>query len=70
MVEQAARPASVRLSRAVYRVLASQARAVGDRPQTYSVGLLTEDRARSAPRAGWPGIPPACLVIDASVVIN
>lgn len=47
ILEQSARPASARLSRAEYRVLADQVRTVlGDRPQEASDGLLAEDRAR------------------------
>jgi plasmid stability protein len=47
ILEQAARPASARLSRAAYRALANQVRAaLGDRPQDDSAALLAEDRAR------------------------
>jgi plasmid stability protein len=47
VLEQAARPASARLSRAVYRALADQVRAsIGDKPQADSAALLAEDRVR------------------------
>ncbi len=47
LLEQAAQPASARLSRAAYRALADQIRAsLGTRPQTDSATLLAEDRAR------------------------
>ena len=47
IVEEAARPASARLSRAEYRSLADQLRAaVGDQPQADSAAILAEDRAR------------------------
>jgi plasmid stability protein len=47
ILEQAARPSQVPLSRAEYRALADQVRAaLGDRPQGDSTDLLAEDRAR------------------------
>jgi len=47
ILEQSARPASARLSRAAYRALADEVRAtLGDRPQADSAALLAEDRAR------------------------
>jgi plasmid stability protein len=47
ILEQAARPASPRISRAEYRALADEIRAaIGDRPQADSAALLAEDRAR------------------------
>jgi antitoxin FitA len=47
ILEQAARPATTRISRAEYRALADQVRAdIGDRPQADSAALLAEDRAR------------------------
>ena len=47
ILEQAVQPATTRLSRAAYRALADQVRTtLGDRPQTDSVTLLAEDRAR------------------------
>jgi plasmid stability protein len=47
ILEQSARSASARLSRATYRALADQVRAaLGDRPQADSATLLAEDRAR------------------------
>ena len=47
ILEEAAHPASGRLSRAAYRTLLDGVRAaVGDRPQADSAMLLAEDRAR------------------------
>jgi antitoxin FitA len=47
ILEQAARPAPARITRAEYRALADQIRAeIGDRPQADSAALLAEDRAR------------------------
>lgn len=47
ILEQAVQPAATRLSRAACRALADQIRTtLGDRPQTDSVTLLAEDRAR------------------------
>lgn len=47
ILEQAARPATLRPARAEYRVLADRVRsALGDRPQADSAALLAEDRAR------------------------
>jgi len=47
ILEDAARPASGRISRAAYRALADQIRAaLGERPQADSASLLAEDRAR------------------------
>jgi plasmid stability protein len=47
ILEQAARPAAARPSRAEYRALADRVRAaLGDRPQADSTALLAEDRAR------------------------
>ena len=47
ILEQAARPAPARPSRAEYRALADQVRAsLMNQPQTDSASLLAEDRAR------------------------
>ena len=47
ILEQAARPAPARPSRAEYRALADQVRAsLMNQPQTDSAALLAEDRAR------------------------
>lgn len=47
ILENAARPAAARLSRAEYRALVDQVRATQcDRPQADSAALLAEDRAR------------------------
>ena len=47
ILEQAARPAPTRPSRAEYRALADQVRAsLMNQPQTDSAALLAEDRAR------------------------
>jgi plasmid stability protein len=47
ILEQAARSAAARPSRAEYRALADQVRtALGDRPEADSAALLAEDRAR------------------------
>jgi plasmid stability protein len=47
ILEEAAQPASTRLSRAAYRALADQVRAaLGDRTQLDSAMLLAEDRER------------------------
>jgi plasmid stability protein len=47
ILEQAARQASARISRAEYRALADEIRAsIGVRPQADSAALLAEDRAR------------------------
>jgi antitoxin FitA len=45
ILEQAARPAPARPSRAEYRALAVRA-SLADQPQTDSAALLAEDRAR------------------------